>query len=77
MRAPGLVGTIQLAVVLVFALPVALFGIQWLLDGRPLGLAFLALAAAMLALPHFLTNPFDPADVAEAAVGRVGGEEKE
>jgi len=77
MRAPGLVGTVQLAVVLVFALPVGLFGLQWVLDGRPLGLAFLGLAAAMLALPHFLTNPFDPTDVAEAAAGRVGGDEEE
>jgi len=77
MRAPGLVGTIQLAAAVVFALPLALFGLQWLAEGRTLGLAFLAVAGLMLLLPHFLTNPLDPADVAEAAVGRVSDDENE
>lgn len=71
MRAPGLIGTLQLAAAVVFAVPVAAFGLLWLAEGRPLGLAFLAVAALMLLLPHLLTNPFDPADVAEAAADRV------
>lgn len=75
MRPPGLVGTIQLAAAVVFALPLALFGLQWLADGRPLGLAFLAVAGLMLLLPHVLTNPLDPTDVAESVAGQVGRDE--
>lgn len=77
MRAPGLIGIVQLAAALVFALPLAIFGLQWLADGRPLGVAFLALAALMLALPHFLTNPLDPGDVAEKAAERFVGDDEE
>ena len=77
MRAPGLIGTIQLAAALVFALPLALFGLQMALDGRTLGFAFLGLAGLMLLLPHFLTNPLDPADVAEKATSRVAGDDGE
>lgn len=77
MRAPGLIGTVQLAAAVVFALPLAFFGLDMLAGGRPLGLAFLAVAALMLALPHFLTNPFDPGDAVEVAADRVGGDEEE
>ena len=73
MRSPGLVGTIQLAAVVVFALPLALFGLLWFSDGHPLGLAFVAVAALMLVLPRLLTNPLDPGDVTEAAVERIVG----
>ena len=76
MRAPGLIGTIQLAVAVVFALPLALFGLQWVAEGRTMGFAFLALAGLMLILPHFLTNPLDPGDVAENAVERVVGSDE-
>ena len=43
MRAPGIIGTIQLAAVLVFALPLVLFGLSWVADGRLLGLAFVGM----------------------------------
>lgn len=76
MRSLGLIGTLQLAAAAVFALPLAAFGLGWLADGRPLGLAFLGVAGLMLALPYFLTNPLDPADVAEKTVERVSGEEE-
>lgn len=76
MRAPGLVGTIQLAAAAVFALPLAAFGLGWLIEGRPLGLAFVAIAGLMLALPYVLTNPADPADVAEAAGERATGKDE-
>lgn len=77
MRAPGLIGTLQLAAAVVFAVPVAAFGLLWLADGRPLGLAFLAVAGLMLLLPHVLTNPLDPADIAEAAADRVSRDDDE
>lgn len=77
MRAPGLIDTIQLAIGLVFALPAGLFGFQLLADGRLLGVAFLAIAVLMLALPHFLWSPPSPGDVAKGAVGWVTGDRKE
>jgi multidrug efflux pump subunit AcrB len=77
MRAPGLVGTIQLAAAVVFALPLAILGVQMALAGRTLGFAFLVLAGLMLLLPHVLTNPLDPVDVAERATSRVTGDDEE
>lgn len=72
MRAPGLIGTLQLAAVLAFAVPLSWFGADALLAGRTLlGGAFLALAALMVLLPWGLTNPLDPGDLTEAAVERV------
>jgi hypothetical protein len=72
MRAPGLIGTIQLAAVLAVAGPLLLFGIDWLIGGRPVfGAAFVGIALAMLVLQWRLTNPLDPADLAEAAAERV------
>jgi len=77
MRAPGLIDTIQIAVGLVFALPAGLFGLQLLADGRPLGVAFLVIAVAMLALPHYLWSPPNPADVAKRAVGLAAKDDEE
>lgn len=75
MRAPGVVGLIQLAAVLAIALPLALFGGSWLLDGRLVyGGAFVGLAALMLLLQWRLTNPLDPVDIAEGAVERLTGD---
>lgn len=77
MRAPGLIGLIQLAIPVAFAIPVGLFGLSWLLDGRILGAGFLGLALLMVGIPYALTNPLDPGDVAEAAVERVVDDEKQ
>ncbi len=78
MRAPGLVGIVQLAAGLALALPLGLFGVTWLLEGRTLaGAGFLALAALMLLLPWRLSNPLDPGDLAGAAFERVVGDEDE
>ena len=72
MRAPGIIGTLQLAAVLAFAAPLLFFGAESLLRGRTLlGGAFVALGALMLGLHWWLTNPLDPADFAEAAVDRI------
>ena len=67
---------IGLAVTLAFAIPVGAFGVSWLLDGRPLGVAFVALAALMIAVERYLTNPLDPTDVGEAIVDRVTREKE-
>ena len=75
MRAPGIIGTVRLAAVLVLAAPLLWFGADSLLRGRTLvGGAFVALGLLMLLLEHRLTNPLDPGDVAEAAVERVTGD---
>jgi hypothetical protein len=72
MRAPGVIGTLQLAAVLAFAVPLLVFGVDALLGGRPLlGGGFLALGVLLLGLQWWLTNPFDPADVGEAVVDRI------
>lgn len=74
MRAPGVIGTLQLAAVLALAAPLLLFGVDWLLGGRTvLGATFVALAGLMLLLQWRLTNPLDPGDLAEAAVDRMTG----
>lgn len=73
MKDPGIMGTIQLAGTLVFALPIGLLGVQFLLDGRTLlGGGFVAVAVLMVALEEYLTTPTDvPTSVAEKAVGKV------
>lgn len=65
MRSPGIIETIQLAVVLAFAAPLMFFGVEWLLQGRLLGTVFVFLGVVMLLLERYLTNPFDPGDLLE------------
>ena len=75
---PGVIGTLQLAVTLAFALPVGLMGATFLADGRPLGAAFLALAVLMLAGQHYLTTPEElPFAAAERVVGWVVKDKEE
>lgn len=76
MRMPGITGTLQLAAVAVFALPLIGFGLDWLARGRPLGAAFVGIGVLMFALQHILRNPFDPLDIAEAAVDRAIDDEE-
>lgn len=73
MSKPGIVGTIQLAATLVFALPVGLLGVQFLLDGRTLvGVGFVVVAALMVALEEYLTTPGDVStSMAQKAFGKV------
>lgn len=72
MRAPGIIGTLQLAAAMAFAAPLLWFGADALLDGRPLlGTGFVTIGALVLVLQWWLTNPLDPADIAEAAAERV------
>lgn len=77
MRLPGIVGTVQLAVVVAFAAPIFLFGVERMLAGRPaVGVAFIVLAGLMLLMHWRLTNPLDPADLVERAVERLTPDEK-
>lgn len=74
MRAPGVIGLLQLGAVLALAIPALLFGAEVLLGGRVvLGAAFLGLGVGLILLQWWLTNPLDPVDVAEAALDRLSG----
>ena len=73
MKKPGILGTLQLAATLVFALPVGLLGVQFLMDGKTLlGGGFLGVAVLMVVLEEYLTTPTDvPGAVAEKTLGKV------
>ncbi|MFB6300446.1 MAG: hypothetical protein ABEH65_09315 [Halobacteriales archaeon] len=72
MRGPGLIGLLQLAGTLVFAIPAGLFGLERVIAGEFLvGGAFLGLAALFVLAGRVLTNPLDPGDIAETAVERA------
>ena len=72
----GLVDTIQLAVSLVFALPLGLFGANMAMDGRPVGWALLVVAVLMVVLPYYLWSPPGLGDIASGAAGLVTGGRK-
>lgn len=69
----GIIGTLQLAVTLAFAIPVAMFGADLLLKGQTAyGVAALGIAVLMVALEEYITTPADvPGMAAEKAVGSV------
>jgi hypothetical protein len=69
----GIIGTLQFALVLAFALPVALMGATFLVDGRPAqGVVFLGIAALMVGLQQYLTTPTDlPTAAVEKLTGTV------
>jgi hypothetical protein len=71
--ARGILGTIGLAATLVFAIPVGLLGLNFIVDGRHLlGVGFLLVAVLMVVLQEYVTTPFDlPGKAAEKAVGAV------
>jgi len=54
----GILDTIGLAMTVIFAFPVANFGVNRLLAGEILtGSALLVVAVAMVAVPHYFTDP--------------------
>lgn len=54
----GIVDLIGLATTLVFAIPVANFGITQLLAGKPVvGVALIGVAVAMVVLPQYFLDP--------------------
>ncbi|MFC7204671.1 hypothetical protein ACFQJC_14220 [Haloferax namakaokahaiae] len=67
----GILEMIGLGATLIFALPVGIFGLTLLADGRTtLGGGMVVLAVLMVALPKFLTMPQDvPGLVVEKVVG--------
>ncbi|WP_327050957.1 DUF7533 family protein [Halomicrococcus gelatinilyticus] len=69
----GILDTVSLAATLVFALPVALLGVDRLVAGDALvGGAFVAVGVLMVVLQEWLTTPSDlPAAVAQRVAGRV------
>lgn len=72
----GILDLVGLVATLIFALPVAGYGVERVIGGDPLvGAAFVALAALMVILPQKLTTPGDiPGTIAERAVGGVVSE---
>ena len=72
----GIIDTVKLAGVLVFAIPAALAGLEFLLvRGRPtVGAVLLVLAVGLVLIERQLTTPGDvPGLVAERVVGAVIG----
>jgi hypothetical protein len=67
----GILEMVGLAATLVFAIPVALFGLERLVGGDTLvGVGLLVVAVLMVVLPRRLTTPQDiPGEVAERVVG--------
>ena len=63
----GVLDYVELAVVAVFAIPIGLLGVQFLVDGSTmLGAAFLALSVAMVLVKYFLPSPSDvPKEMAQ------------
>jgi hypothetical protein len=69
----GIIEMVGLAATLVFAIPVALFGLERVVAGDAVvGAGLLVVAALMVVLPRRLTTPQDlPGAVAERVVGSV------
>ena len=69
----GIIDTIKLGAVLIFAIPAALAGLQFLAAGDTYyGLALLGLAVGLVAIKRFLTLPTDvPSILAKRAADTV------
>ncbi|WP_129114644.1 DUF7533 family protein [Halegenticoccus tardaugens] len=69
----GILEMIGLGAALIFAIPVGVYGLTALLDGRALlGGTLVAVAVLMVLLPSRLTTPSDlPTKLAGAAIGKA------
>jgi len=69
----GIIDQIQLFAVLIFAIPVAMFGADQLLSGNTdIGLAMIGIAILMVVLEEYVIKPSDvAADAAKSAAGKV------
>jgi hypothetical protein len=77
--AKSIIDTVTLALTLVFAIPVALMGGNFLLSGQPiLGSTFVVLAVLMVVIEEYLTSPTDiPGMAAKRVVGVIAKTEEE
>lgn len=55
----GVLETLQTAGAVVLAAPIAMLGMSYLLDGRTLGIAFIAIAVLLVAVQRYLLTPQD------------------
>jgi hypothetical protein len=70
--ARGILDLIGLAGVLVFALPLGLLGVQFVIDGRGIGWVLLVAAVLMVVFEERVTTPRDlPGAAVEGAADRV------
>jgi len=71
--AKGIIGQVQLLATVVLAVPVAMLGADFLLNGKTLvGLGFLVFAVLMVAVEEYVTKPTDVAtDAATEAASAV------
>ena len=69
----GIIDQVQLFAVLLFAIPVAMFGADQLLSGNTdIGLAMIGIAILMIVLEEYVIKPSDvAADAAKSAAGTV------
>ena len=66
----SLLGFVGLAGTVVLAVPIAILGVEFLLSGRPLGAAFLGVAALMLLIERYVTSPKElPVELAGSVLG--------
>ncbi|MFC6992649.1 hypothetical protein ACFQH3_13395 [Haladaptatus sp. GCM10025707] len=74
----GIIGTIQLAIALAFAIPVGLLGLDMLSRGETLiGAGFIGLAVLMIAIEEYITTPGDLPGMAAKKVAGVVIKEKD
>jgi hypothetical protein len=77
--ARSILGLVGLGGTLVFALPVALLGVEFLVRGRTTaGAGLVGIAVLMVAIEEYVTTPADvPGVVAEKTVGKIVGSEED
>jgi len=73
----GILDLLELAVVVALAIPIALLGVQFLVDGSLLlGGGFLAMAAGLVWIKQFLPSPTDvPKEIAQQSVSTIANED--
>jgi len=69
----GIIDVLELAVTLVFAIPIGLFGIEKLLQGELIAGGFgIGVAILMIVIERYVWTPDDvPGDAAQSVVGRI------
>jgi hypothetical protein len=78
----GVIETLQTAGAVVLAAPIAMLGMSYLLDGRTLGAAFIAIAVLLVVAQRYLLTPRDvslevASEVAENVVTEPADQESD